>query len=319
MRANYFELLKPRLWDLRHYLKQLCLCPANYLHNRTYRTIYSRLCDSRQANTAITSLVGGDAPFMISRLGSVESRLCYEYAFKSSQYSRITFKQCHNNAGIFPPTYQQLNTVADIYINSLSNIDVLGFWRSPGQHETVNKFCQQSILVDLIDLEPWRALASDLLPWSSLLEDKSVLVVHPFVDSISNQYLFRSSIFPGTQVLPRFKLIPIRPPVTHCGLSDGYTSWSDAFRSLEDRILSQSFDVALLGCGSYGLPLASSIKQHGGQAIHLGGSLQILFGILGRRWENDQLITSLVNSKWTRPLSSERPIGASSIDGGSYW
>ena len=36
-------------------------------------------------------------------------------------------------------------------------------------------------------------------------------------------------------------------------------------------------------------------------------------------WENDQLITSLVNSKWTRPLSSERPMGASSIDGGSYW
>ena len=41
------------------------------------------------------------------------------------------------------------------------------------------------------------------------------------------------------------------------------------------------FDVALIGCGAYGFPLAAKLKTAGKQAIHLGGVLQALFGIKG--------------------------------------
>lgn len=46
------------------------------------------------------------------------------------------------------------------------------------------------------------------------------------------------------------------------------------------------YDIVLLGCGAYGFPLAAYAKRRGKQAIHMGGSLQLLFGIKGKRWED---------------------------------
>ena len=48
------------------------------------------------------------------------------------------------------------------------------------------------------------------------------------------------------------------------------------------------FDVAIIGCGAYGFPLAAKLKQAGKQAIHLAGATQLLFGIKGKRWEEYQ-------------------------------
>jgi len=44
------------------------------------------------------------------------------------------------------------------------------------------------------------------------------------------------------------------------------------------------FDVALIGAGAI-LPFAAFVKSRGRIGIHTGGPTQILFGILGRRWE----------------------------------
>jgi len=316
---KHVESIRSRFWDLRHSVKQLLLSPKSTLEAYIYASLYSRVCNIQQASLELNSLVMTSTPFMIARLGSVESRLSHEYAFNSARYSHVTYKQCHNNAGIFPAIDDQITRVAEAHIKGLLNVDVLGFWPAPGQHELVTKYCTNATLVKLSDLEPWRAIEHQLPPWSRFLAGKTVLVVHPFIYSISRQYQNRECVFPYTDILPSFNLILLRPPVTHCGLTDGYVSWNYAFQELEDRVLSQAFDVALIACGSYGLPLASSIKNNGRQAIHMGGSLQLLFGILGRRWERDATISTLINKHWTRPLPVERPEGASSIDGGSYW
>jgi hypothetical protein len=77
--------------------------------------------------------------------------------------------------------------------------------------------------------------------------------------------------------------------------------------------------VALLGCGAYGLPLAAAIKRSGRQAIHLGGALQVLFGIRGRRWEQIPKIAALMNDHWIRPSEAETPVSAVRVDQGCYW
>ena len=51
------------------------------------------------------------------------------------------------------------------------------------------------------------------------------------------------------------------------------------------EIEKKDFDIALIGAGAYGMPLAYKIKKMGKKAIHIGGSLQCLFGIKGSRWE----------------------------------
>jgi len=44
------------------------------------------------------------------------------------------------------------------------------------------------------------------------------------------------------------------------------------------------FDIAIIGAGTYGLLLATYVKNPGQKSIHLGGAVQTLFGIKrGRR------------------------------------
>jgi hypothetical protein len=75
------------------------------------------------------------------------------------------------------------------------------------------------------------------------------------------------------------------------------------------------FDIAIVGCGAYGFPLASRLKEDGKIAIALGGLVQLLFGIKGRRWDN----SDLYNEHWVRPSARETPVRAGKTDGGAYW
>ena len=79
------------------------------------------------------------------------------------------------------------------------------------------------------------------------------------------------------------------------------------------------FDVAIVGCGSYGMPLAARIKGLGKQVIHLAGATQILFGIRGARWDARPYMQKFFNENWTRPSATERPKNADLVEGACYW
>ena len=86
------------------------------------------------------------------------------------------------------------------------------------------------------------------------------------------------------------------------------------------------YDVCLLGCGAYGFPLAAHCKRKGKQAIHLGGILQLLFGIKGKRWETDPgyindfpYASTYYNEYWVRASAMETPQKANDVENGCYW
>lgn len=79
------------------------------------------------------------------------------------------------------------------------------------------------------------------------------------------------------------------------------------------------FDIAIIGCGAYGLPLAVRIKHMGRKAVHMGGAHQLLFGIRGARWDNNEFLKPFYNEYWTRPSQSERPKNAERVEGACYW
>lgn len=54
-------------------------------------------------------------------------------------------------------------------------------------------------------------------------------------------------------------------------------------KQIETEIDKVDFEVALIGCGAYGFPLAAYCKSIVKQGIHIGGSLQLYFGIKGKR------------------------------------
>ena len=80
------------------------------------------------------------------------------------------------------------------------------------------------------------------------------------------------------------------------------------------------FDIAVLGCGSYGMPLAYYIKKIGKSSIYAGAYTQVMFGIKGKRWDNEiNPHRSFWNKYWKWPEEDEIPKFAHKVEGGCYW
>ena len=131
-------------------------------------------------------------------------------------------------------------------------------------------------------------------------------------------------------ILPIFELKTIKAIQSVADNKVPYKDWFEALKWMEDEICKTDFDICILGCGAYGLPLAAYIKRLGKKAIHLGGGSQLLFGIKGKRWDNNnyhwknlpQLNTnysSLYNEYWVRPSQNEIPDSALKVEGACYW
>jgi hypothetical protein len=90
-------------------------------------------------------------------------------------------------------------------------------------------------------------------------------------------------------------------------------------KKMENDISMLDFDIAIIGCGAYGMPLAAFVKSMGKQAIHLAGWTQVLFGIIGTRWLNNPRVSSMMNPYWIHPSNKNIPSEAKRIENGAYW
>jgi len=281
-----------------------------------YQSLFRGLVSSECVNVHIRTLLGADQPALISRIGHTEGRIVGEWLFRNGRYGRLSLKEAHQFSGIFPVTPSLLTRFAEIYSAALGEVDLLGFWQTSYQVRWLASLPSPPLLAPLESLEPY----FHSQPWTSALAGRRVLVVHPFARSIASQYRQRrQSLFTNPEILPEFELEVFAPPQTLAPSTGGYSDWEDAFNTLVAKVLERRFDVALLGCGAYGLPLGAAIKRNGRKAIHLGGSLQLLFGIRGRRWDALPLFQPLWNDAWIRPSALETPQGAKAVDAACYW
>jgi hypothetical protein len=303
------------LWALKHALKEQGRGLAAYGDRWRYPRAFAAQLGDAEAGEWIAAALRARRPVLVGRLGAVESRLLGEARWRGGRFSRITFRQAHANAGLFPLEPTALVAAAERLGSALAAVDLLARWDSPYQARLVDGLDPRPQMGALSALEPWWQSQ----PWSAALAGLRVLVVHPFVASIEAQWHRRQSLFSDPAVLPSFALQTLRPPQTLGGASEGHSSWSAALDGLIAQVAALQFDVALLGCGAYGLPLGAAIKAQGRAAVHLGGALQLLFGIRGRRWETIPRYAALSNTAWVRPLPEETPAAAALVDGGCYW
>lgn len=103
------------------------------------------------------------------------------------------------------------------------------------------------------------------------------------------------------------------------GESTSFDNWFDALDYMTEEALRRDFDIAIIGCGAYGFPLAARLKAAGKQAIHLGGAVQIMFGIIGSRWYSVPAVRKMFNEYWVHPSADEIPKNAEKVEGGCYW
>lgn len=220
---------------------------------------------------------------------------------------------CHFS-GFFPATDDMLTRYSIEILAKLKQIDLLGSWLRD-EHRLANYFSPSLIRVDLDDLEPYFFDR----PWSELLAGKKVLVVHPFEESIQKQYAKRELLFKDPRVLPAFELKTLKAVQSLVGNQVEFGDWFSALDWMCRKIGGIDFDVAIIGAGAYGIPLAAHVKKLGKQAIHLGAATQLLFGIRGKRWEDFPAWSHLFNEHWTRALPHETPANFRMLERGAYW
>lgn len=301
--------------------------------NRNEASGLSLAYSGQEASDLIKSKIIDDKPCMMCRFGSIEFNATIRYLDvtrkskfpleKSVNYilgNTETFwwdndikVGMQNNAGFFAATDESLNAFGNRMIEDIKNVDILGSWLN--QETKVLEFMKGALIVRLEDLEPYYHLN----PWSEALEGKTVLVIHPFEQSIQQQYKKRKFLFKDERILPEFELKTLKAIQSIGGNDPGFNSWFDALGWMCDKIADIKFDVAIIGAGAYGLPLASYIKTLGKKSVHLGGATQILFGIKGKRWDERSFFQGLYNQYWVRPLPSEVPKDYQSVEEGCYW
>lgn len=272
-------------------------------------------------------------PLMCAKFGTTELDVVCAYEIKHSYplkaylddflHGRVSVY--HKNildslcrlSGFFPNNLQLGEKFYNLVLEDMREIDVLASYIY--EEKYINKYlnCVK------VDLDGYYAPFMWQNPWTKYLKGKKVLVVHPFVDSIRYQYEHnRDKLFDNPDVLPEFKeLLTVKAVQTISDQQDErFDTWFDALQFMKDEISKLDFDIALIGCGAYGMCLAAHVKRMGKQAVHLAGWTQMLFGVYGERWIKDQpQYSKYINEYWIRPLESEKPKGAEKVENGCYW
>ena len=278
----------------------------------------------RKTNRWIAQKLRSGEPFMVARFGNTElsvmtsvlkRRLFGETEEIRDRFNKW-FQRLMNWSGFFPNDPSLAESFTDLMLNACKQADVLAMYHCQMDDYVITEYMPQVRVSFLNYLEPWRCRA----PWSAALEGKKVLVIHPFEESIRSQYEKRELLFPGTDVLPQFDLKTLKAVQTIAGEKDErFETWFEALDYMYREAMKIDFDVAILGCGAYGFPLAARLKAAGKQAIHMGGVTQILFGIKGRRWVENPRAQLKFNDAWVFPKVSETPSGSGGVEGGCYW
>ena len=289
-----------------------------------------------QTNNYIYNKIIKGEPFWVGRLGGNEMNAIAYYnrhrlfPIRTDARKDIVHDLCLG-AGFFPQEVEECNKFVSMMMDISWDIDLIGIWNLYMEEWFIYKYIKKDIAITkLTYLEPWKVYEEkkhkglEIIPWSSALEGKKVLVIHPFAESILRQYnnnrekIFESIGIKG--ILPKFELIVLKAVQTAGGEKSHFSNWFAALNYMINKCKEIDFDIAIVGCGAYGFPLSAEIKKMGKGVIHLGGSTQLMFGIIGKRWEDyNETCSAMINEHWVRPSKKETIKNNKMIEGGCYW
>ena len=327
-------------YNLKAKLTRCLVAGRRELFGKLFKHVSSHaqlpVCANGQAaNDIIRGMVEADRPFLITRFGSYEMEALLrgidvqDSASALKKIGRMLIGEggpfwwdnsirgglCWN-AGFFPPTDEALNAYSNRFCNDIPQIDLIGT-TYPGEKYIATRFAPHMKAVPLLDLEPF----GKENPWSKSLVGMKVLVVHPFEDSIRAQYARRKILFDDPDFLPDFELKTYRAISSFAGNKVPYDSWFEALAHMCADISRIEFDIAIIGCGAYGMHIGAFIKRDmGRKAFHLCSPTQLLFGIKGGRWDTwPWYRDNFYNKNWIRPLASDIVLNTNTVEGGCYW
>ena len=272
--------------------------------------------DLRYGNDPIADSIINKTPFLCGKIGGTEGFVLRTIEFDDKKRFEKACEQLCQCAGFFPNSLDKMIQFADLMRETLTCVDMMEEYDKPCEDYFIKKYCKQ-----LKGFYKCMLYMNEGKPWTSVLKGKRVLVIHPFEHSIRKQYENRKLLFDDPEALPDFELLTIKAVQTIADAKDErFQDWFEALEYMCREVDKIDFDVALIGCGAYGLPLGAYIKNKKGKvAIHAGGTTQLFFGISGNRWNNNPRFKTVINKYWVSPSDEERPEGLGTVENGCYW
>jgi hypothetical protein len=266
------------------------------------------------SNLSIKNLIRSNSNFFVTRVGLGGETAVSALVLNGQMPNQQVLSWFFVNAGFYGSN--DFMTYAKLYKDACNNSDLHAYWNFQGFVEMEDFLVpEEKILLEPGALESFRFES----PWTKEFLGKKILIVSPFKSTIDNQLLVKDKIWQNKDVLPEAEYITYKS-VQSIGGKGPHKDWYESFQIMCKDISNIDFDIALLGCGSYGMPLGNYIKKElKKSAIYVGGGLQLYFGIKGKRWDNSPDITKFYNEYWTRPSQEETPELGKYVEGGCYW
>ncbi|NJN81553.1 MAG: hypothetical protein HC802_04225 [Caldilineaceae bacterium] len=231
-------------------------------------------------------------------------------------------------SGLFPVERAFYARFTEAYVEHLLNLNCLGLFFDLPDHEMriIHHFKPPAALVYFGDQEPDRSSpADDSRCYLPLFANKRLLLVSPYASFLrdrANEATFtrvwaktgKGWFWPASVDALEF------PYGYEQATQAKYGTALDLFDEIVERMSRLRFDIALIGAGGLGIPLASAAKKMGKVGLSLGGHLQTIFGVNGKRWRHRKCWQRRYFNEWWVDLpASYRPSTKQVSDGGAYW
>ena len=319
-----------------------------------YKFLYDSLKDSITNNTNTNT--NNPKPLFIGKIGANELIIIYQAILiqqcQMTDFSMDMKRDGSDVAGIHPNTKEGFINFVRIYLEAIKSMNIIASWNERlinveeyiWRNYIVNS--KQSLLTNKANQEPLGIVELTTLEsfyterqywWQNLYENKTILVITPFTKSIQKQLDNRENVFRGKwkgfwSDKISFKFINFPHPYNVSSAEDKAKYPESNYKLLLkyekeiDEVYNSvgSFDIALVGAGGNSILLCDYIKRvKGKSAFHLGGGLQMMFGVYGNRWDpkfnNSPFLKEYINDSWIRPIPEEVPPEYKKQENGAYF
>jgi hypothetical protein len=281
---------------------------------------------SEKIKNGIQQALTDKTGFLVSRNGTIEMEVLLS-RHKGLQLEPRQALLLERNAGIFPTTPASVGTWVLKTLAAIQDSDLLvaGWYKPIAAHELdfLRAIGKRGPYLPLRALEPY--YVPEAYQWTAALEGRRVAVVSSFAETACAQASRSDAVWNGRAILPKATYLPVvtrYSPRLAQGTAewpDTVTSWETAVTNVVNRVMAQNAEIVLIGCGGLGAIIGHELRMRGKICIVMGGAIQVLFGIKGRRWQSHSIISSFWNDAWVWPRLEDTPRGAEEIEGGCYW
>ena len=242
-------------------------------------------------NILQNALINSTNPIFIGRLSGYEC-IPIGKILNNKPVLKDDIYRLNNNAGILCTNMDSLKTYVKSYTDALKNNHLLGIWDGGlgKQGYEVAKFIYDlkpsisyipSCVLELFYFFEKSKYNSGKIFYklNEYYKNKTILIITSHINSCkkqveNNNYM---KIFAPYNIFDNCTFKFVKPPITMGGNNNiDWTIHFDKFKS--DVNIIGEFDIALVSCGGYGMPICNYIyKDLNKSCMYVGGPLQLFF------------------------------------------